>query len=451
MKRLALLLLLAAGATGSRAMDVPSLGIGNLTIDADTSAIVLRMDVNPGHLRPGSDAELIVTPVLSSADGAAAYSMPPVVIAGRTRYIRNLRNPSALPAGAEQLRAGDSRTTAYTARLPYSPDMVRSRVSLDVRRSGCCGKSDSASTRPVAEIDLAEKPFEAPEFVADVPVVADGKTVELHGSALVSFRVNRTEIDPLYMNNPAELHKITGTIEQAFAVPDATITGITIHGFASPEGRYSNNERLAAGRTLALKEYVQQRYALADSIFTTSSTPEDWAGLRDTVAVLALPDKAALLEVIDSDMEPDARDAELRRRFPDTYAYLLRAIYPSLRHSDYTVRYAIRQYTDLNEIRRVMMERPGHLSLHEFYLLVASCPAGSEERIDVLERASRVYPDAPESVYLRGMAAARRADYDEARRLFGRARDAGIAEANRALDALDAMHRPTGVTYIPQK
>lgn len=448
MKQIFLFIISAACALSSGAHALPALGISTMAVTADTSEVTLRMTVDPAALRPGGDGEFIITPVLRSADGASADTLPAVVVAGRTRYFRDLRNPSAVPAGARLLRAGSRETHTYYAAVPFTEAMRASRLDLDVRRRGCCGSTDTLASTPIAAVDLQEQPFSAPEFVTDVPVVADGKTVELHGSALVNFRVNRTEIDPVYMNNPAELAKIIGTISQAREIPDATITNITIHGFASPEGRWDNNVRLAKGRTETLKEYVRGHFGLPDSVFATAYTPEDWGGLRDTVAVLQLPDKEGLLDIINSDLEPDERDNTLRRKFPESYAWLREHIYPSLRHSDYAVRYTIRQYTDLGEIRRVMLERPANLSLHEFYLLAASYPAGSEQRADVLRRASRVHPDAPESVYLRGMEAAARHDYAAARSLFEQARKAGIAEATEAIASLDAMHSARGVTYL---
>ena len=63
--------------------------------------------------------------------------------------------------------------------------------------------------------------------------------------------------------------------------------GIHIHGFASPEGPYMNNKRLAEGRTAALKDYISDQYDFPDSLFTINYTPEDWEGvgrlLRDSV------------------------------------------------------------------------------------------------------------------------------------------------------------------------
>ena len=51
--------------------------------------------------------------------------------------------------------------------------------------------------------------------------------------------VNRTEIYPGYMNNTVELKKITNSVDSVRDNPDATIQGITLTGYASPEGYHT--------------------------------------------------------------------------------------------------------------------------------------------------------------------------------------------------------------------
>ena len=165
----------------------------------------------------------------------------------------------------------------------------------------------------------------------------------------MEFKVNRTEIDPLYRNNPEELGKITATIDSVSAIPGAFITSITIHGYASPEGRYDDNARLAAGRSAALVDFVRGRYGLPDSLFRAESTPEDWEGLRNAVRRLDFPGKEGILGLMAREMHPDAREAEIRRRWPESYAFLLKNVYPALRHSDYTVKYNVKGYTERTE------------------------------------------------------------------------------------------------------
>ena len=90
--------------------------------------------------------------------------------------------------------------------------------------------------------------------------------------------MNRTEIDPQYRKNPEELVKIIRTIDLVKNDTNVLISNIDIHGFASPEGSYANNVRLAKERSNALKDYVRVLHRLPDNLFRVEFTAEDWDG-----------------------------------------------------------------------------------------------------------------------------------------------------------------------------
>lgn len=103
------------------------------------------------------------------------------------------------------------------------------------------------------------------------------------GKAFVDFVVNRTDLNPSYRGNTREIAKIIESIDRVKNDPDATITLVSIKGYASPEGSYANNVRLAMGRTATLKEYVRKHYSFDPEIMRTDFEPEDWEGLREWV------------------------------------------------------------------------------------------------------------------------------------------------------------------------
>ena len=63
--------------------------------------------------------------------------------------------------------------------------------------------------------------------------------------------------------------KIRQTIDVVRNDADTRITALSIKGYASPEGSYSNNVRLAKGRTETLKNYVQSLYAFEPGLRRT--------------------------------------------------------------------------------------------------------------------------------------------------------------------------------------
>lgn len=252
---------------------------------------------------------------------------------------------------------------------------------------------------------------------------------------------------------------------------DTRITSIRIKGYASPEGSYANNTRLAQGRTETLRNYVQCLYNFPFGIMSMDYEPEDWAGLERYLETCTLPSRYGMLELARSGGDPDAREQKIKARYPQDYQFLLREVYPGLRHSDYTVEYVVRAYTDVEEARRIWRTAPGKLSLNEFYRVAESYQAGSDEYNEVFETMVRLYPDdatanlnasnvamsrgdlvsarkyvakagdTPEAVYARGVLAGLDKDYAQARRLLSRAQDMGVKEAADALEQINKIDK----------
>ena len=129
--------------------------------------------------------------------------------------------------------------------------------------------------------------------------------------------VNKTAINPDYLNNKAELKKILDTIDAVKDNKDAKVRKIKLTGYASPEGPYANNVRLAAGRTGAgREEYGRKQSDFSDRLFETSSVPEDWEGLKAAVEKSGLADASEIVAFIDSDYPVETRNDRLRAWFP---------------------------------------------------------------------------------------------------------------------------------------
>ena len=384
-----LFLALAATAMGQQ---VDRLGLTDIDIRrSNDSTLAIGMTVNPKlcHLKRSQLVEVV--PVVKSADGENMAELTPFAIAGKNQYYFNVR--SGYPG--EILLSGSKTTTRYHESLPWQDWMNESTVDFVVRRSTCC-TPDEEEKIPVVEMDFNPPviPVESDlQWIA--PVATAVKEFALEGKAYVNFPVNKTEIYPTYMNNPAELKKITNSIDTVRDNPDAHIETITLTGYASPEGPYLNNVRLAKGRTEAVRDYVSKLYDFPASVYITASVPEDWAGLRENIEKSDLPMRDQMISFIDSDYPIEKRNDRFRELFPANYKILLKDVYPWLRHTDYLIKYTIRSYTDIEEIKEVLKTRPQNLSLNEIYLLANTYEEGSDEYNEVFETAVRLYPNDP--------------------------------------------------------
>ncbi|MCM1483351.1 MAG: DUF3868 domain-containing protein [Muribaculaceae bacterium] len=432
-------LMCAAVASSAHAKDinVATARITNIDAARTDNNLFVAMDIDMSDVTIGSNQELVVTPVIYNATDSLA--LQPLLFAGRNRYFNEIRN--GLDGDPYLFRSGDKARTNYRVTVPYQPWMSNSEVKLNYSVRSCCNETVAApEPMPVCALNM-EPPVFAADFVYIAPDVEIDKFREEAGSAFVDFVVNKTDIRPTYRNNAVELGKIQNTIDLVRNDKDVTITGVDIHGYASPEGPYDNNVRLAKGRTEALKQYVRNLYKFEDDFITTAYTPEDWGGLRKYVENSNLENRQGILDIIDSDLAPDPKNTRIQTTYPEQYAFLLKNEYPALRHSDYVVRYKVRAFYDPQEILKVMRTAPQKLSLAELYAAAQSLEPGSDEYNEVFDVAVRMFPADPVANLNAANAAMGVGNYKAAERYLDKVGSSDQAEyARGVLDALQKRY-----------
>ena len=270
---------------------------------------------------------------------------------------------------------------------------------------------------PQAPIVYSNRLKDLPVLPFRMPAPESTKRRQVAGRAFLDFPVNETVIYPKYRRNPQELRRICKTIDSALFDKTILVTSISLHGYASPESPYSNNTRLAKGRTASLMEYLRKRYKLSASLFHNQFTPEDWQNLRGFIAdsgrrrvkgdiwyenaeVLETPEAPAsvlkyreeLLQVIDKKMDLDAKEELLKQVGGGVpYRWLLDHVYPGLRHTDYVIEYVVRSYP-VKDSRRLIYTHPEALSVKEMYLVAQSYGEGTDGWLDALMIAANQYP-----------------------------------------------------------
>ncbi|MDO4930841.1 MAG: hypothetical protein Q4E59_06890 [Bacteroidales bacterium] len=411
----------------------------------------------------GSNNVVVYTPVIEDELGHTA-TMRPLMVTGRNQHYVYLRNGNDVYADAIEVRRrnDEKQTFAYREAIALEEWMREATVRINVDTCGCGNLLGQSLGNPVPVNPHLERRV-ALAFLP--PVATEEPTLTLQGKAYLDYPVNRTELFPEYHNNPAELHKIMQTIDTVRNNPNVEITYIGIHGYASPEGSYENNIRLAKGRAATLKDYVRNQYTFPESLYHVQYTPEDWEGLDSFLVHSALPERDAILSIVRTSMDPDAKNDRIRFEYPETYRFILNAWYPYLRHADYTVSYKIRPMSD-EEAAKILRTDPRLLSLNRMYRIANLYEPGSKEYNEVLAIAVRIYPDAPvanvnaanvalrendlaaakkyleksgdskEAIHARGVLAILEGRYAEAEPLLKMAQAAGVEEAETNLNIL---------------
>lgn len=433
--------------------------VSGVDIRKQRDSVVIRMNLNLSGMEVGRNRSIVVTP-LFYAEGEEEW-LPAIEVMGRTRYLYYQRNEESLYADSPYTIIKKDKNAiqqvGYQVSVPYRKWM--DRASLVVAEDTCqCGEVSKGNSILLAQADLVFTPRLA--YIS--PQAETRKARALSGEAYLDFPVNKTVIYPEYRRNTAELAKIRATIDTIRTDKDFSITRISLKGYASPEGRYAANVRLSEGRTDALKDYLMGEYGFEASLFRTNAGAENWAGLRKYVAQSGLADKEAILAIIDSEEEPDAKEQRIRREHAASYRILLQDCYPALRRTDYTVDYVIRGF-NVEEAKEVIKTRPQNLSLQEMFAVAQTYQPGSEEFNHVFDVAVRLYPadpianlnaanallerkeaaqalkfldkagDTPQADNARGVAMILLERYDEAEQYLHRAAQAGVSEANENL------------------
>ena len=400
-----------------------------VTLGEDTQLLV-GMDVTlPADMKVDANGVLALTPILMEKDGANK-ALPAIYVYGRTRQLVAERT-GKIPADAFKVVRrdnGDVQTIRYTARVPYESWMNGSDLKMLGTISGCADCMQEENLAYISPV-LIERYVPQP-VIAFVKPAAEIKQRAEKGSAYLDFPVNQTKIYKDYRRNPYELAEINRTIQVVKDNADTKITGISLHGYASPEGTYANNTRLAKGRSEALKSYIMNEYGMPADLFTVEYTPEDWAGLRAYVEKNPVAHKEQVLELIDSNIDNlDVKESRIKALDGQVYKELLRDIYPALRHTDYMVHYTVRAY-NIDEAKELLKTRPQLLSLEEMYLVAQTYEEGSEEFNEVFDIAVRMYPADPIANINAAAMELKRGNIDQAVRYLERSDKSSAAAQN---------------------
>lgn len=363
---------------------------------SDDNRLTINMDiVLQENLKLTSNHVATLTPFLE--ENGKKKILPSIVVYGRKRDIVNQRN-NVKPENTYTVirrERNEEQKVNYLVQMPFEAWMRTADMKLNVDVCGCCDLLEESSGELITQLNIS--PLKILPTIAYITPQAEGvKHRAVEGSAYLDFPVNKYIIYPEYRRNTVELAKIRATIDTVRNDNTTTLTGIKIHGYASPEGSYVNNTRLAKNRTQALVDYVTSYYNFDKNLITSDSTPEDWEGFRKFVAASSMDKKDEILRLMDDEsINIDKKERDIAKLVgPQGYQFILNECYPALRHSDYTVNYTVRGF-NLEESKEIINRRPQLLSLQEIYLVAQSYEPGSEEFNHSFRVAATMFPDDP--------------------------------------------------------
>ena len=200
------------------------------------------------------------------------------------------------------------------------------------------------------------------------------------------------------------------------------IEEVNIKSYASPDGKYDFNERLAQKREDNTRKYLDQSFK-DNKIeefgqLTADFTAEDWEGFKELVSASNIQDKELILSVLSMYSDPEQREKEIRN-LSAVFEQLADEILPQLRRSRLTASINVIGKSD-QEIMDAFNSDPSSLTVEEL-LYCGSLTDDNAKRIEIYTACTKNYPNDYRGYNNLGMCQYIAGDYDAAKSNFNKA------------------------------
>lgn len=441
--------------------------------DISTQQIGNRMDVSMAvdmsQLKIKSNHSLRVTPYLT--DGREIIQMPAIIIDGRRRSIVHLRkSDEQFPTSDIYVRRlkNKEQVISYEYDMPYESWMQNAEFALREEWCACHDMPYSEDIITIATMPTVQKqaPIEVKDLASKTKLAYAIPKQEntLQSSTFdIYFPVNKSQIESNFMDNSSSLDQLRKALQSQ------EVESVKLVGYASPEGAYSFNSRLASARAEHTANYLRNNnIPLLNS--SIASGPIDWSKLREMLLSSYISNYLKIAAIIDdASIKPENKNKVIREQFPLEYNFMLRTWYPKLRTTAITLSHKAKAKS-LTEAKAALQSNPEELSLADIYMIALTFEKGSKEWNDIVILAVENYPNSnearvnaanvaiangnytkaaeylngvpqnmPEAINSRGILAMANGNYAEAKRLFEEAQKAGVSEATYNLTLLNEL------------
>lgn len=154
------------------------------------------------------------------------------------------------------------------------------------------------------------------------------------------YRISLATLDTSLGGNPKQLGDLNAFLSGLVGDTLRKVQSVTITGYSSPDGPVQLNEKLAAQRAQDFKAYADSKYGLSKRYTVrVNSVAEDWKMCRTLVAQSQIPDRTAVLQIIDGMQTPEQKELALEK-LPAAWNYMKANILPPLRRVEVMIAYA---------------------------------------------------------------------------------------------------------------
>ena len=326
----------------------------------------------------------------------------------------------------------------YTMRTAYAYQDEMEKSELWLQFNARVGKK----AVPVPEVKVANGVIATSELVKRTLVSATPSygldafqhTIEQKQTATIQFLLGQANLRASELNKD-NIKEFVAKLAEIQGNPEGNVlNNIEVSAYASPDGRYELNERLANRRESVSTDYVnkQLKKTKLETNVDSKYTAEDWEGFQELVGESSIQDKDLILRVLSMYQDPEEREREIRN-IATVYKDLADGILPQLRRARLTANYEIIGRSD-EEIVAQLKEDPTKLSVEEL-LYGATIVDSNKDKEAFYTAATKQYPNLGALAYQSGNLDTAANYFTQAQRVSGNS-----AEANANLGLISLLN-----------
>lgn len=248
--------------------------------------------------------------------------------------------------------------------------------------------------------------------------------------ANIKFLINQANLrkSELKNNSVGEFVKLLKEINKDRE--GLNLQNVEIQAYASPEGGFKFNDKLANKRQNVSEKYVRKEMKSAgvEGNLDAHYTAQDWEGFQQLVQASNIQDKDVILRVLSMYKDPQEREQQIRN-MSEGFRELADAILPELRRSRLIIHYETIGRND-EQIKAQYNEDAAKLSADEL-LYYATLEEDAAKKEEIYAKTAQLYTDDYRPLNNLAVMAFNRGDEAKAKELLAQA----ITKSNNAAEA----------------
>lgn len=346
---------------------------------------------------------------------------------------------------------GNDRTISYKlgghyamkTDFAYQPDMQKSELWLTFQAK-VGKKMVEVPAVKVADGVIATSELYHKTLAGTSPVLAADsfqRITQIKQEANIKFLVAQTQLrkSELQSTSVTDFVKLLKQINNERET--MVLNNVEVSAYASPEGTFSVNNRLAIGRQDVSADFVRKQLKTTSlsSYVDTRYTAEDWEGFQQLVRASNIQDKDVILRVLSMYDDPEEREQQIRN-MSEAFRELSEGILPELRRARLIANYEVVGRSD-EQIREQYRADPTQLNVEEM-LYAATLTNDQSEQLHIYQEAVKQFSADARAYNNIGRIYYQQGNYERARKFFQQALgvDGQLDEANANLGLLELMN-----------